>query len=302
VRRLLLVTNPAAQRIEPRARRDARSILGRSFDVEEVETKGPGHATEIAGRAPGEGYEVVCVLGGDGTANEAAGGLVGSSLPLAVLPGGGANVLVRSLGLPNDIRAAAGRLAADPEAPPRRIPLGRVGDRVFICNCGFGFDAEIVRRVESRPDRKRRFGDWYFVWKGIGVFAAGYDRRSPHLRLSWDDGAHRDGVYLAIVQNLSPFTFLGRRPIRLCPQVRLDGGLDCIALDTMRSATVLPVLFSAFGRARHTANPHVTYLRHQHRLRIEADRPMPLQMDGEFVGERTQVTIESLPAALSILG
>lgn len=304
MRRLLLVTNPVAQRITLGRRRAVRDILSSAFETDDIETKGPGHATEIAGRASVEGFDVVAVLGGDGTVNEVANGLDGTSATLAVLPGGGANILSRSLGVPRDLLGAARHVAdLDPDRAPRRVAVGRADGRLFVANCGVGLDAEIVRAVERRPDRKRRLGAWYFVWKGLGVFFHHYERRIPHVRLRWGDGAEEgvDGMHIAIVQNLDPYTFLGRRPLRLCPQAKVDGGLDCMALDTLATRTVLPVLLKAFGRARHTASPHVVMLTDRPVIRIECDRPLPFQMDGEFIGERTEVTAESHAAEIPFL-
>jgi diacylglycerol kinase family enzyme len=304
VSRLLLITNPVAQRTTQGRRRAVQEVLGRGFDVHHLETKGPGHATEIAGRASFEGFDVVAVLGGDGTVNEIANGLAGTPATMAVLPGGGANIFSRALGLPRKLLAAAERIVKlGPGASPRQVALGRADGRLFVSNCGVGLDAEIVRRVERRPARKRTAGAWYFVWKGVGVFLGGYDRQTPHIRLRWGNGAGEvlGGLHLAIVQNLDPYTFLGRRALRLCPQADVDGRLDCMAMDTLAARTVVPVLLSAFGRATHPANPHVVMLTDRPAIRIECDRPLPFQMDGEFIGERTEVAAESGAARLSVL-
>jgi diacylglycerol kinase family enzyme len=249
----------------------------------------------------------VAVLGGDGTLNEVANALAETDVPIAVLPGGGANILARALGIPNEPRTAAEWLAANPDAKPRRLPLGRVSSgspevpaRWFVCNCGLGFDGAIVARVEHNQRAKRRAGDWFFVWQGLRLFVRGYDRRRPHVRLAWS-GGERSGQYLAIVQNLSPFTYFGRRPLRICPEASPDGGLDCFAVDTMRTRTILPILVRAFGSARHTTNSHVAYLRDQSWLRISSDVPLPAQVDGEYLGERSVLNLESVPDALSFL-
>jgi diacylglycerol kinase family enzyme len=304
VSRLLLVTKPVAQRITEGRRQAVQDILGRAHDLDHVETKGPGHATEIAGRASLEGFDVVAVLGGDGTVNEVVNGLAGTPAAMVVLPGGGANILSRALGVSRDLLVAAEQVAErDPGKSPRRVALGRADGRLFVANCGVGLDAEIVRHVERRPDRKRRLGAWYFVWKGLGVFFLGYERHVPHVRLRWGDGADHalGGMHLAIVQNLDPYTFLGRRPLRLCPEADMDGGLDCLALGTLATRTVVPVLVKAFGRGRHTANRHVVMLTDRPVIRIECDQPLPFQMDGEFIGERTEVVAESHAGEIPVL-
>ncbi len=305
MRRLLLVTNPFAQRVTPVVKQQVETTLSAAFDVELVETKGPAHATELAFMAAECGAEVVAALGGDGTLNEVVNGVVGSGIPIAVLPGGGANVLARHLGLPLDPTEACQRLIQDAHREPRKIPLGRAEGRYFVSNCGMGFDAEIVRRVELNPDRKHRVGHWYFVWKGIQSFYGGYDRRRPHITLTWGTAPGAEttlhDLFLAVVQNLDPFTYLGKRPLRLCPDAAVDEGLDCFCVDTMRLARVLPILLSALGKAGHPTNKHVTCVRNQPRYSIGSDQPLPFQMDGEYIGPRTHVLVEAIRDALAVI-
>jgi diacylglycerol kinase family enzyme len=305
MRSALLIANPNAQRVTP-ARRDliARTLRER-FDVELAETKAPGHGSQIAEEAVLDGASVLITFGGDGTINEVANGLAGvrSHVPMAILPGGGTNVLARSLGIPTDAMAATRSLIRRSAFAPRRMPLGRIDERYFAANCGVGLDAAIVREVERRQRLKHLLGEWSFVANGVRQFFAAYDRRTPHLTISWGEELerHRAGQYLAIVQNASPFTFLGRRALRICPEVRLGDGLDCFGVDSMRTDIIIPILFSAFGAARHVRDPHATYLRSQARLAIRTDVPMPVQADGEYIGQRWNVMIEFVPDALSIL-
>jgi diacylglycerol kinase family enzyme len=286
--------------------------LASSFDVSQVVTKAPGHAVEVAYEAAGNRVDVVAVLGGDGTVNEVANGLALSPVPMGIIPGGGADVFARSLGIPKDTTLATDLFLHSARDVPRRVSLGRVrfephdadDGRYFVANCGVGFDAAIVRSVEQNQRTKRRFGDWYFVWTGLRQFFAGFDRREPHLEIWWGEGGatggHDDELFLAIVQNTSPYTYLGNRAIRLCPDATLDGGLDCFAVKTMRTRTILPILLSAFGRARGVSRSEVAYIQDQRRIRIRSDQPMPAQVDGEFIGERNDLVVESVPDALSL--
>lgn len=164
-------------------------------------------------------------------------------------------------------------------------------------------DAAIVRRVEEHQRAKKRGGDWFFVWTGLRMFFTGFDRRTPRVRLAWgeDLGQQRDGLFLAIIQNASPYTYLGKHPMRLCPSTDLDGGLDFIALDSMRTRVALSVVISSFGRAEHGNRPHVLHVMDQKRIEIGCDRPMPVQVDGEFIGERKHVLVEAVPNALSVI-
>lgn len=299
MRRLLLVVNANAQTVTRSMRRVIAQALAASFEVEEVETERRGHAEELARAAVPRGVDVVVAFGGDGTVNEAANGLAGSDLPLAVLPGGGTNVFARALGIPREPVEAGGWLLARLARPPRRIPLGRVDERYFTCNCGVGLDAAIVRRVERRQLAKHAVGEAFYVWSGLRARRE-LARRPARLRVSWGDDleSSRDDLAFAIVQNLDPFTFLGDRPLRVCPDARLENGLDCLAMDTVR---LVPVVRAALRTlAGGPRGRHVVRVEGQQRLLVEADHPMPVQADGEFVGERDRVAIELAPEALAV--
>jgi len=304
----LLIVNPVAHRVSPGQEDPVVGALARGFAVEVAETKGPGHATELAAQAALDGLGLVVALGGDGTVNEVANGLVSAGAPangtaFAVLPGGQANILARALGVGRDPVVAARDLAARAGGEPRVIPLGRMNDRWFVANCGVGFDAAIVREVERRPEAKRRAGDWFFLWTGLRVFFGSYDRRTPQLDLSWGSDLQHvaPSVFLAVVQNLGPYTYFGRRPMRLSPNVALDDGLDVLALDSFRARHVIPVALATFGRARHLSRDHVIHAAGQRRIRVRCRIPMPVQADGEFLGEHEVVEIERVPHALPIL-
>jgi diacylglycerol kinase family enzyme len=300
VRQLLLVVNAVAQTVTRYARDVITGALSSEFRVEVVETKGPGHARELATGAAERGTDLVVVLGGDGTVNEVANGLAGTTVPMAVLPGGGANVFARSLGLPRDAVEAAGVLLERLHEPPRRVPLGRAGDRWFLANAGVGIDAGIVRRVEERQVAKRLAGDLSFGWSGLRVLFSEYDRRTPHLRVAMDDTPH-EGVFTVMVQNVDPYTYLGDRAIRFCAGASLEGGLDAVAFRTLRTTLVARVVL----RALRTGKPLRRAAAYGHDLtevKIEADVPMPMQVDGEFVGEVEAVSIQSVPGALLLYG
>jgi YegS/Rv2252/BmrU family lipid kinase len=303
VRRCLLIVNANAQTVTRHGRDLIARALTAEFDVRDADTQGPGHAAEMARDAAAENVDLVVALGGDGTVNEIVNGLAGTDTPLAILPGGGANVLARSLGIPRDPVEAAVALLDRVNDKPRRIPLGRVDGRYFTVNCGVGLDAAIVQRVERRQFAKRAAGDLFFVWSALRTFLVGQGRREPKLRIRWGDQLeeHEDGRYLIVVQNTTPFTYLGERAMNLTPDAHLEDGLDFMTMDTLRTATVLRVALQAFGSGGHVRNKHVSLVRDQRHIVVECLEPMPVQADGEFIGERRRVEIESVPDALSLL-
>jgi diacylglycerol kinase family enzyme len=301
--RALLIANPTAKRVTLDRRRAVAERLAGRLDIRPIDTEGPGHAVELARAAAQDGFDLLVVLGGDGTINEIVNGTAEAPVPVGLLPGGGANVLARSLGVSPDLMVAANRLVERLDAEPVRLPLGKVDGRYFASNCGMGLDAEIVRHVERRPGLKHRAGDLYFVWQGLLSFFFRIDRSTPHLEVTWGPSAaeRRSGLFLAIVQNTNPYTYFGRHALRLCPDADAAGGLDLFAMDSLRARHAVPVLLSAFRAARRTGNDHVMYLNDQPRVSIRSDVPMPVQADGEYLGERRHVEVEWVPEALSVL-
>jgi diacylglycerol kinase family enzyme len=298
--RLLLIANGNARSVTPFKQDVIARALSAESNLEVVETAAPGHATDLARDAAREGLDLVIAMGGDGTVNEVVNGLAGTRTPLAVLPAGGVNVFARSIGLPEDPVEATGLLLQRLRLPPRPIALGRIEGRYFTMSCGVGLDAAIVRKVEQRQRLKRTVGDSYFIWTGLRTFFLGYGRRRPRITLIWGDGPEerRSRLHLVIAQKADPYTFLGKRPMRLCPDAAREGGLDCVALETMRTSTILRLVLSSFGRARHTRFRRVLHVHDRPALRIECDEPMPVQTDGEYVGDGETFTIASVPDAL----
>jgi diacylglycerol kinase (ATP) len=147
----VLISNPEAgrkHRLRHRQIQAARRELEESgISVAPWETIKAGDGERLARNAIQSGAQLVVVCGGDGTINEVVCGMAQSQVPLAVLPGGTANVLARELGLPLDIPSAA-RLIS--KSTPRRVALGRAGSRYFLLMAGIGFDARVVRAVNGR--------------------------------------------------------------------------------------------------------------------------------------------------------
>jgi YegS/Rv2252/BmrU family lipid kinase len=300
--RALLIANTNASTVTPRKMSVIQHALASELKLEVVLTKRKEHATHLARGAVHEGIDLVVALGGDGTVNEVVNGLAGTPVPMAILPGGGTNVLARSLGIPEDTIEATGYLIANLQNEPRRVPVGRADDRYFTFACGMGLDGAVVRDVERRQTLKKTAGQWYYVWSGFRIFAA-VDKRAPSVAIRWgQDLEHgREGLFLAICQKTAPFTYLGSRQMRICPDASLDLALDCLAIDRLDTRFVLRIVAQMFTSARHTRNRHVLYLHDQPRIEVTSKRPLPVEMDGEYVGDRDRLLLESIPDALSLL-
>ena len=171
-KRMLLVCNPYATAVSGRLKSLVAYALQGRYDVDAADTEGRDHATELARNAAADGYDAIAALGGDGTVNEAANGLVGSATALFPLPGGATNVYCRMLGISNDVVDATEHLLRVADAwRPRRVDLGTVNGRHFLFSSGYGLDAAVVRHVDAHPDRKARLRHWYYAWSGFRTLA-----------------------------------------------------------------------------------------------------------------------------------
>lgn len=302
-KRMLVIVNPYATTVSDRLRHLVVYALESRYAVEAVDTEKPGHATQICREAAGEGYDVVVAFGGDGTVNEAANGLAGSATPLSVLPGGATNVYCRVLGIPHDVVDATEHLLrmAD-DFRPRKVDLGKVGDRYFTFSSGIGLDASVVERVDSHPRMKRRFGEWYYTYAAISTFSRKYLVRPPHVRVRVG-GAELDGVTV-VVQNCDPYTYFGRRPIRINAGAAVDDGALGVTVLRRATAMELPtVMWRAFSGRASTVARHrqIEGFAGVDGARVEAlgDRPFPVQVDGDFIGEFRELRYEVAPLALT---
>jgi diacylglycerol kinase family enzyme len=301
--RLLVIVNVNAQSVTPWTVDVIERALASEFKVELVRTKRKEHAVHLARGAVHEGFDAVVSFGGDGTVNEVANGLAGSAVPMAIIPGGGTNVLARSLGIPRDPVEATWYLIAHRDNRPRRVSLGRAEGRYFTFGCGVGLDGAIVRDVERRQMLKKGLGYPFYVWSALRIYFAGVDRRRPVIRLRWGPNLQhsRESLFLAICQKTRPFTYLGNREMHVCPDAGFDRGLDCFAVDTLRTPTILRIAAQTFGSHGHVRNRHALYLRDQPKIEVTCAQPVPVQMDGEYIGDREQLLLESVPNALSLL-
>ena len=310
-KRMLIIVNPYATTVSDRLRNLVVYALQGRYEGEAVQTEARNHATEIGREAQEGGYDVVVSFGGDGTLNEVANGLAGTEMPMAILPGGSANVVARSLGIPNDVVDATEHLLSLADAwEPRKIDLGRVDDRHFVFACGAGIDATVVQRVDAHPKFKSRFGPWYYSWCGVSALTRRYLVNPVRLRVTVDDRPPVEGV-TAIAQNSDPFTYFSSKPVYVNEGVAIDDGTLSMAV-LKRAAlrdmpTLLPRLFSQRRPAvRHRQIEGFTDLTGAVVESISEDRSgatrsFQLQVDGDYIGERTRVELGIEPGALTII-
>jgi diacylglycerol kinase family enzyme len=320
--RALLIVNPHATSAT-RLRRDVIArALSSAVELEVVETRYRGHATSLAAAARSAGFGLVITFGGDGTVNEAVNGILGppaadgacgasrrdpaaySRLPaLAALPGGNANVFTHSVGLPSDPVDATGKiLRALAHKRHRRIGLGLAADRYFTFNAGLGVDAEVVRAVEGHRALGEPASPRLYLRMILRQYYGVTDRRHPALTLERRGHAADGPLFLVIVSNTAPWTYLGSRPVHTSPQASFECGLDVFAMRSLRTMSSLRTVRQMLSSANRTPHGHsVLTLHDEGELTVRSARPVACQVDGEYVGEHECVRFLSVPDALRVI-
>jgi diacylglycerol kinase family enzyme len=289
-----LIVNPYASEVTQERVQAVEQELARGAEVTTLLTERPGHGVELAAGA-GDA-EAIVVFSGDGGFNEALNGLA-ADVPIGFLPGGRTSVLPRALGLPREPVEAARRLAAALEqGRSRTISLGRVNGRRFGFASGIGFDAELIRRVDRLGRRAdgRRPGDLAFIREAATFVGRRLGRFEPVLEI---EGLGR--AAFALIANTDPYTYAGSTPIHVAPEARFELGLDVVAPARVAPLTV-PHLVRHILRGEREPDS-VLYGHDLDRIEVTCDRPLPLQADGEDLGDVSEVVFEAERSAVRVL-
>ncbi len=296
VKRALLIVNPYSTHVTGRRITEVEAALREHIDLEAAFTRYPGHATELAAAAAVDSVDAILVFSGDGTYNEALNGLDGR-LPIGFLPGGGTSVLPRALGLSRDPIVAARRVgAALAQGSVRRISLGSVNGRLFSFSAGLGFDAEAVRRLNQlgRDAGGARPGDSAFMRMVVKMILERRGRWTSSLEI---EGVGRAAFLL--VANGDPYSYAGALPIRITPGARFEDGLAFAAPEAVRRRDV-PRLATAIVRGKGYGD-RVLSGSDVDRIEVRCDEPLPLQADGEDLGDVEYAVFEARRDAVSVL-
>ncbi|WP_030154991.1 diacylglycerol kinase family protein [Glycomyces sp. NRRL B-16210] len=304
----LLIVNPKASTGSRRRTRWVVKKLDDVLDLTVEQTRSRGHGETLAKRGAEEAYDVVLSLGGDGTVNEVVNGLMAAGRSaaetpvFAPIPAGSTNVFARALGLPWDRRrASVAIVSALEESRVRTVSLGRATgeglDRHFTFCAGLGWDASIIKKVESYR-KKRNLGAHYARAVMAELNEHGVEGDSIDVELSSGESDLSTGM--VVVQNCAPWTYLGTLPVNLNARASFNAGLDVLILrklglsDAARTAASLLV-----GRDGPDGKHAVTH-HDLSRIRLRASLPQAFQLDGDYLGERTEVELGSVPEALRV--
>ena len=287
----LLISNAVAGSVSRRTKEVIVKALQADFKLEVVDTLHRSHATEIASDAVDRGFEAVVAFGGDGTINEAAQALVHSDVSFGFIPGGSTNVVARSLGVPRDPVDATAFVASHIRSGTTRVVnVGRLNERYFLFCAGVGFDAEVVKRVEADPEAKRRLGEWFFLSNALKVAMTQYRGRDPGITLEVP-GSESQRVVLAVCANGRPFTYFKRMPVDACPQASLDGGLDVFGVRRVRTGTIVRIAWAVLVSRSHVRWRDGVYRHDLTAATLRCDRPLPVQVDGDYLGEFDRINL-----------
>jgi diacylglycerol kinase family enzyme len=238
---------------------------------------------------------------------------------IAPIPGGGGNVFARTLGIPLDPVAAARHIVAAATSDTRRaIGLSRAQavvcqpdepsqgeDRYFTFSAGLGLDAEVVADVDRARATGQRARQSLYMRTALRRYYT-TDRSKPALTLHTPGRPEAPGLFMGVVTNSSPWTFVGNHPVLPVPHdgrdSYLNSGLDVFALRRLRTLTTLGALHQMLhANSNPPTGPDVISAQALARLTFSADRPIAFHIDGEFLGETEQVAFTFVPDALRVV-
>jgi YegS/Rv2252/BmrU family lipid kinase len=274
---------------------DIRAALERHFSTDSwtqeiYETTGDEEVSDIVRAALERGCDLVVAAGGDGTVSEVAEALMHSDVPLGIIPVGTANVLARELELPLDLEDACALLVG--EHATNSIDAMQVGDKAFFLQIGVGIDSLMIRDTDRAA--KRRFGRAAYLWTAL-KWLIGYQPR--RFTIAVDGRRLRPRAAQVLIANGG---VLGMPPFSWGPHIRPDDGrIDVCVVSAHALTDYLRVGWQVLiGHRQRSQN--IRYYSAERSVIIDADRPLPVQADGEILGE-TPVQVQVVPDAVAVV-
>jgi diacylglycerol kinase (ATP) len=290
-RRVFVALNPLAGSFGE----EMRQLLGQYFPsgagcCQIYEIQGEDDLAQVVRSAVEHGFEMVVAAGGDGTVSAVANGLIGTETPLGILPLGTANVLARELGIPVELGAACELLAG--EHATTNVDAMEVASRAYFTQVGTGIDAFMIR--DTKTELKRRFGRLAYIVKAITTLIGFQPRR---FTMAVDSEELKFRASQVLVANSG---ILGQPPLRWGPDIRPDDGRLDVCIVKARTALDYLRLFWHVIIGQHKRDRNVRYLVAKREVNITAKHALPVQADGEIIGE-TPVQVRVLPGAVRVV-
>ncbi len=292
MKHVLLIHNPVAARTSVATLGSIRGVfVSAGWKVTDADTRHVGDAEDLARKGVAAGVDCVAVYGGDGTNIQAVRGMMGSGIPLGLLPGGTGNLLAGNLRLPrNPVQCAEAIVSGT----PRPIDIGRLNcsgtERYFSVGCGAGFDAEIM--AGTTGDAKRRFGMAAYVAKTLEVLG----KLEPvRHRITIDGNVRELDATSVLVLNCGEII---PRVLKVKKDVSLNDGLLDVILFSPTGYVESIGVFWQIVSGRTNGQGRLQFAQGRV-VKVEADRPQPVEMDGEGAG-RTPFTAEVIPNGIEV--
>ncbi len=311
--RAVLIVNPNATSTTAAARDLLAHALESRVQLTVEHTNHRGHAVEIAQAARWDGIDVVIIHGGDGTVNEVVNGLLGAPgqagdgpVPaVAVVPGGSANVFARALGISPDPTVATNQLIDllgehGRNGSWRRIGLMDCGERWAVFTAGMGVDGDVVAAVEAQRAKGRKVTAGRYIRVAVKEMLANA-RREPTLTLEMPGREPVSRVYFAFISNSSPWTYANTRPVFTNPETTFEKGLGVFAITSMNVWANLRLVRRMLSRNHRIKARHLIRDDDVAWVHITATEPVASQVDGDFLGLRSEMTFRAVPEALSVV-
>lgn len=309
--RALLVANTFATTTDDDIQAQVETALSKHLEVSVQNTTARNDAIEIARSAQYQGFDLVIGLGGDGTVNELANGLLldgpnPDGPLLAAIPGGNGNVFARNMGLSeNPLEATAQIINALEVKKFKSIGVGKIAtnniSRWFLFNAGIGLDAAVIAGMEARRASGKIVSDAAYASLALRELFTRTDRKHPALSLVSSSGeVHRD-AHFALIVNLAPWAYLGSKPLNPLPTASHDTALDVYAPTSLSVRSVLRLVRRALAGKSPENDAKVIALVDQKQIHIQSNRAMWIQVDGDIVTQSTELTATHVPNALKVL-
>jgi diacylglycerol kinase family enzyme len=309
--RTLLVANTFATSTDDAIQTRVVNELSKHLDITTVNTSARNDAIEIARTAQQQDFELVIGLGGDGTVNEIANGLLldgpnPEGPLLAAIPGGNGNVFARNMGLSeNPIEATAQILNSIQNQKFQEIGVGRIAtnniSRWFLFNAGIGLDAAVLAEMEARRASGKTVSDFAYATLALRELFARTDRKHGALSLVSDSGEVQRNAHFALIVNLAPWAYLGSKPLNPLPSASHNTALDVYAPTSLSVSAVLRLASRAIAGKSAENDRNVIALTNQKQVHIQAESPLWIQVDGDVVAQSTELTATHIPNALRVL-
>lgn len=288
-KRIQVIINPAAGQDEPILNTLNDVFQSYEIDWDVAITQRLGDGKRAAQAAVEAGVDVVAVYGGDGTVMDVASGLIGSEMPLAILPGGTGNALLVELGIPLKLAEAAALLCAEPSRV-RAIDAAQIGEHYSLLRVDAGIGAKVSKAADR--EMKDRLGMFAYIVAGIRELTTS-PRVNFQLKIDGEE-IERQGI-ACMITNVGS---LGRLNLSLSSSIKPDDGVMNVFVinNDLASALALAASVTEVQQWQDALEQWPC-----HEITVNADPPQPVEIDGDPLDLLTPFTLKVLPGAIHVL-